>query len=85
MAGKDASTIDLVLPGLLNLPAHELNLDELASSTPILHKLLRFAERVNSSITDFDDILIKRLGLQQPATFSRASRGARDQSSGGGS
>jgi hypothetical protein len=67
LPGKDAPTIDLVLPGLLNLPAHELNLDELARSTPILHKLLRFAERVNSSITDFDEILIQRLGLQQRA------------------
>ncbi|MCK4710240.1 MAG: hypothetical protein KAU21_16605 [Gammaproteobacteria bacterium] len=66
-------TIDLIIPGLLNLPIHELNSAELASSTPALHKLLRYANRVSSSLIDFDDILIQRLGLKQSALpYARA-------------
>ncbi len=67
MFDSNKSTIDVVLPGLLNLPVHELDVEALTRSTPALHKLLHYAERVNSDNTDFDDVLIKRLGLQQSA------------------
>jgi len=60
-------TIDLVLPGLLNLPVDELDVEALANSTPALHKLLRYADRVNNTDSDFDAVLIKRLGLKQAA------------------
>ncbi len=60
-------TIDLVLPGLLNLPLHELNSQTLAHSTPVLHQLLRYSNRVDNSVTDFDDIIIQRLDLNQRA------------------
>ncbi len=67
--------IDLIIPGLLNLPIHELSFAELASSTPALHKLLRYASRVPAALADVDEILIRRLGLQQAALpFAHAIR-----------
>jgi hypothetical protein len=59
--------VDLVVPGLLNLPAHEINTEGLIESTPCLHRLLRFATRIPNTAYDIDNILIHRLGLKQSA------------------
>ena len=59
--------VDLVVPGLLNLPAHEINTQSLADCTPCLHSLLRFARQIPNTTYDIDDILIHRLGLKQGA------------------
>lgn len=67
MFNTNRPIIDLVIPGLLNLPIHELKPQQLALSTPCLHKLLRYANKATSCVSDFDDILIQRLGLQQSA------------------
>lgn len=59
--------VDLVVPGLLNLPQHEINRAGLIESTPCLHRLLRFAKQVPNTVYDIDEILIHRLGLKQGA------------------
>ena len=70
-----SSDIDLIIPGLLNLPLHELDADALAASTPNLHRLLRFADGISNRQNDFDDVLIQRLGLSQSALpFAQAMR-----------
>lgn len=68
--------IDLVLPGLLNLPVYELDTERLADETPHLHKLLRFADRLPNQQHTIDAILIHRLGLNQAALpYARACMG----------
>jgi len=59
--------IDLIIPGLLKLPAHELDELALQQATPALHRLLRFARKQVVADCDFDDILLRRLGLKQKA------------------
>jgi hypothetical protein len=59
--------VDLIIPGLLNLPAHELDVEVLQQATPGLHRLLRYARRIPATPGDFDDILLQRLGLKQAA------------------
>lgn len=59
--------IDLVIPGLLDLPLYELDESELKKQTPALHQLLRFAERRVNSVFDIDNILLHCLGLEQSA------------------
>ncbi len=61
------SRIDLIIPGLFNLPAHELDAQALQRITPALHQLLRFAHQQAVKACDFDDILLQRLGLKQAA------------------
>lgn len=62
---KTLPIIDLIVPGLLNLPVYELPQDKLPSLTPALHKLLRFAHHQTNECDDIDSILIHRLGLNQ--------------------
>lgn len=59
--------IDLIFPGLLNLPTYELHDEDLKLAMPGLHKLLRFATRIPNSQFDIDKILIQCLGLKQKA------------------
>jgi len=71
--------VDLIIPGLLNLPIHELDGPQLLEATPNLHKLLRFAKQVETSVSDFDDILIRRLGLKQSGLpYARAIQQSTD-------
>lgn len=67
MPKRKTPVIDLIIPGILNLPAHELNIAELESLTPALHQLLRFSNQVPSRLVDVDEIIIQRLGLKQRA------------------
>ena len=59
------SQVDLVLPGLLNLPIDELERQALFEHTPALNHLLSYARQVPDRSFDFDQVLIKRLGLSQ--------------------
>jgi hypothetical protein len=59
--------IDLVIPGLFDLPSYELDEAELQTQTPALHRLLSFANRETNSYFDIDEILIDTLGLKQVA------------------
>ena len=60
------SQVDLVIPGLLNLPIDEIDRRDLPQRTPALSHLLRYARQIPDSEDDFDRTLIKRLGLSQP-------------------
>ena len=59
------SQVDLVIPGLLNLPVHELDRQVLTHQTPALTHLLSFARQLPNKNYDFDQVLIQRLGLHQ--------------------
>jgi len=59
--------IDLVIPGLLHLPAHDIDLARLQQVAPCLHRLLRCANREATPARDFDQILLDLLGLEQAA------------------
>ena len=59
------SQVDLVLPGLLNLPLAELQQRVLLQQTPALNHLLSFARPVANHCHDFDQVLIQCLGLHQ--------------------
>jgi hypothetical protein len=59
--------IDLVIPGLFDLPSYELDEAELQTQTPALHRLLSFANRETNGYFDIDEILIDTLGLKQVA------------------
>jgi hypothetical protein len=59
--------IDLVIPGLFDLPLYEIDEAKLQQQTPALHRLLRFARRQNNTRFDIDDILIDILDLNQAA------------------
>ncbi len=59
--------VDLILPGLLDLPVQELDAATLQQATPALHRLLRFASRETVAACDFDDVLLQRLGMKQAA------------------
>ncbi len=67
MSTSAKPVIDLIIPGLLNLPVHELDTAELVERTPALHKFLQYADRVPSDLADMDEVLIQRLGLKQSA------------------
>ncbi len=67
------SQVDLIIPGLLNLPIDEFDRRQLQQQTPALSHLLSYARQIPSPIDDFDRVLIKRLGLQQPGLpYARA-------------
>jgi hypothetical protein len=59
--------IDLVIPGLFDLPLYEIDEAELQAQTPALHRLLRYAKRQSNSRFDIDEILSEVLGLKQNA------------------
>jgi hypothetical protein len=61
------SQIDLVIPGLFDLPLYEIDEAALQQQTPALHHLLRFARRQSNNRFDIDEILIDTLGLKQKA------------------
>ena len=72
--------IELVVPGLLHLPAHEIDLSRMQVSAPGLHRLLRCADRQPVVARDFDGILLDLLGQPQAALpYAHAWRGAGDQ------
>ncbi len=76
--------IDLVIPGLLHLPTHDIDLARLQQVAPSLYRLLRCANREATPARDFDQILLDLLGLEQAALpYALASRQPGEQSSAG--
>ena len=57
--------VEVVVPGLFNLPSDEIGVKALASRCPHLSHLLRFADRVRSQQADIDTILAALLGLNE--------------------
>jgi hypothetical protein len=62
LTGKHPS-LDIIVPGLFNLPEHELDRDQLTASTPALHRLLRFASQTPVAPVGFDRRLAEILGI----------------------
>src|SRR5210317_683428 len=72
--------VDLVFPGLLNLPGYEIESEDLLASTPNLHKFLRYATREKNTAYDIDRILISLLKLEQAGLpYAEAVSGRSDQ------
>ena len=65
--------VDLVVPGLFQLPGHELDANFLARQIPSLNRMLRFASPVSNSLVDFDSILADCLGLENSQGIPFAS------------
>jgi len=59
------SQVDLLIPGLFQLPGHEFDANFLSRQLPSLNRLLRFARPVPNSLVDLDAILADCLGLEQ--------------------
>ncbi len=60
---NSTTVIDLIIPGLVDIPTHELDELELRDSIPHLNKLLRFSSKKANTVTDFDLAIIQRLGI----------------------
>lgn len=57
--------VELIIPGLFNLPTQELDAAGLEAVTPRLHQLLRVARQGVTPAMDFDSQLLQRLGMNQ--------------------
>lgn len=65
--------IDVILPGLFQLPLPELNDDFLADELPALNHILRFAQRLPNRFEDFECIFADSLGLADQGILPFAS------------
>ena len=61
--------IDLVLPGLFNLPVNEIDPDWLANQLPALNQLLTYASSTPNHRYEFEAILADCMGLQDRQTL----------------
>ena len=69
--------IDLVIPGLFDLPLYELDEQGLQDQTPALHRVLRYARRIDNRCFDIDEILVDTLGLSQKVLpYAHACKGS---------
>ena len=66
--------IDLVIPGLFNLPLEELDPNYLKSDLPGLNQLLSYANSIPNNHSDFESVLADSLGQteQQTLPFAQA-------------
>ncbi len=62
---KIRPVVELIIPGLFNLPLHELEEEQLRDCTPCLHRMLRFSDQHENQAHDLDSMLISRLDLKQ--------------------
>lgn len=66
-----------MIPGLFDLPLYELDAQELQRRTPAMHRLIRFASRIENHCFDIDDILADTLALTQKVLpYAHALRGS---------
>lgn len=68
-----ASQVDLVLPGLFNLPANELDPDIFNRQLPSLNHLLRFGHQQPNTLFEMDSVLADCLGLDASRILPFAS------------
>jgi len=74
--------IDVILPGLFQLPLPELNDEFLADELPAPNHILRFAHRLPNRFEDFERIFADSLGLSDQCVLPFASAFAeKDESS----
>ncbi|MFT5659206.1 MAG: hypothetical protein ACI9KN_002489, partial [Gammaproteobacteria bacterium] len=66
--------IDLVLPGLFNVPLHEIDADFLSNQLPALNQLLTYANPTPNNHYEFEAILADCIGLDgyQTLPFAQA-------------
>ncbi|MDH5353993.1 MAG: hypothetical protein OEY09_06055 [Gammaproteobacteria bacterium] len=79
-----ASRVDLVLPGLFNLPSAEIDPDIVSRQLPSLNHLLRFGHQQSNNLFEMDSILADCLGLDgfQILPFASAFAGEKDAGQG---
>ena len=65
--------IDVILPGLFQLPLAELDDNFLANELPSLNQILRFARKKENHLQDFDAIFADSLGLAENSILPFAS------------
>lgn len=65
--------INLVIPGILNLPADEFDAESLARNTPALHDIVRFGKHLPGHSQCFDDVLRELLDYDQAIGLPYAS------------
>ena len=68
-----AIQVDLVLPGLFNLPATGISADSIKKELPALNTLLRFGLKQHNHFHDIDDILSDCLGMDTNSMLPFAS------------
>ncbi len=75
-----ASEVDLILPGLFNLPANELDPDFVDRQLPSLSYLLRFGHRQPNTLFEMDSVLADCLGIDASRIlpFASAFAGEKD-------
>ena len=64
-----AANIDLIIPGLLDLPVDELDSSFLKSELPALNQLLRFARCSPNRTFDFETMLLEAMGWSDLKTL----------------
>jgi hypothetical protein len=66
--------IDLVIPGLFNLPLEEFAPEFLVSNLPALNQLLSYSNTIPNDQTDFESIIASSIGLtgRQTLPFAQA-------------
>ncbi len=57
------ASIDLIVPGLFNLPLNELDAAFLHRELPALNYILRYAKRVENQIYEFEPLIAESMGL----------------------
>lgn len=65
--------IDVILPGLFQLPLSELDEDFLANGLPALNHILRYAQRHANSLEEFEALFADSLGLVDQGILPLAS------------
>jgi len=71
--------VDLVLPGLFNLPAVDLNNINFSDDFPALNTLLRYSHKQTNNCHDIDAVLSDCLGFDQATKIPFASAFAKDK------
>ena len=64
-----STQIDLVIPGLFNLPLEEFAPDFLTSNLPALNQILSYSNAIPNDQTDFESIIADSLGLAETQTL----------------
>jgi hypothetical protein len=60
------ATFDVIIPGLVQLPVAEPDIDLLQNRLPALNHILRYSRRCSSSNFDFEAMLADSLGMTSP-------------------
>ena len=64
-----STKLDLIIPGLFNLPVDEIDSDFLEKDLPALNQLLRYARPIENNLYDLEPILSACMGWQDYAVL----------------